>query len=102
MPTDNGTVLGLVTMILPPLIAVLFFVIARGLWRLQNWPRLSMIGLLTLLLLGGIVLGHSNPEELGSRLIGFVVLLVVLAYSTYWFAVHAEMFGSPGSKKPSA
>jgi len=102
IPADNGTVLGLLTMILPPLIAVLFFVIARGLWRLQNWARLSMIGLLSLLLLGGIVLGLSNPEELGSRLIGFVVLLVALAYSTYWLAVHGDMFGPPGSKKTSA
>jgi hypothetical protein len=99
IPTGNGTVLGLVTMILLLLIAAPFFVIARGLWRLQNWARLCMIGLLSLLLLGGIVFGLSNLEELGTRILRVGGLLVTVAYGIYWFAAHGNEFSPPGRKK---
>lgn len=106
IPTDNGAIIGPVVMVLSLLGGALFFLIARGLWRLQNWARLSMIALCSLLLLGGLIFGFSDPNDVASRLGRFVIFMIALAYGIYWFAAHGSEFGpaaqqAEGGKPPA-
>lgn len=84
IPADNGPIIGPVVMPLSLLVAALFFVIARGLWRLQSWARLSVIGLLSLLLLGSAVFAFSafssNFDAFAPRCGQFAFLLIALGY----------------------
>lgn len=74
------------TMLIMIVVAVLYFLLARGLWRLRNWARIIVIILQSLSVLVGIIGLFS----------GNVVSLVGLAvggYILYWFASHGEYFG---------
>lgn len=96
IPADNGPIIGPVVMLLSLLSATGLFFIIRGLWRLQNWARLSMIWLLSLLLLSSAVFAFSaftsNFDDFAPRCGQFVFLLIALGYGIFWFNEHADEF----------
>jgi len=72
-------------MVFAVVVAVLEFLLARGVWRLKNWARIIVIVLQSLGILAGIV-GLFSGNVL--NLVG----LAIGGYILYWFASHGEYF----------
>jgi len=103
MADRYGSVLvGFVTIVIASVIAVLYFLLARGLWLLRNWARIIVIVLQSLGILVSLLsmcgtlaassgsYGYqSNP---GAAICGAVVGLAIGGYIIYWFASHGEYF----------
>ncbi len=76
------------------IVAALYFLLARGLWRLKNWARIIIIVIQGLgvvvdfLLLCVSVGGSGNAQNLISSLVGLVTGGIIL----YWFSAHGEYF----------
>ena len=66
-------------------IALIYTVVAAGLWRLKNWARIAVIVLLGLnvLLLGLMVLNGILPALVGVAVSGACL---------YWFAANKKHF----------
>ncbi len=79
---DDGSMVG---MAVACCIAVLYAVVAVGLWRLKNWARIAVIVLLGLnvLLSGLLVLNGILPALLGVAVSGACL---------YWFAANKKVF----------
>lgn len=82
---DEGALVGLVT---AAILGVVYFLVARGLWRLKNWARIAFIVLNGLSMLLAIAMAVSLPDLAP----GVVVGLVIGGYVIYWFASHGEYF----------
>jgi tetratricopeptide (TPR) repeat protein len=80
--------------------------VARGLWKMNNWARitvliLQVLGLLGTLLLGGFSILTLRPDltsfelnTISASLLGaFVAGLAIQAYIVFWFAANGKRFG---------
>ncbi|MBN1955977.1 MAG: hypothetical protein JW900_13135 [Anaerolineae bacterium] len=102
MMSEEGGVLGLVVIVVALGIAVLYFLLARGLWRLKNWARVVIIVLQSLGIVSGLLqiigLLSVSSSPYGSQvdptgaICGGLVGLGLGAYIIYWFASHGEYF----------
>jgi hypothetical protein len=77
-------------------IAILDFLLARGLWRLKNWARIAIIVLQSLgvlfALLGLCATFDSSGSDAVPAICGTVIGLGISGYIIYWFASHGEYF----------
>lgn len=87
---------GLVLMAVSSVLAILYFLLARGLWNMRNWARIIIIifqilGVLISLLQISlkIVIGGSISAI---ELTAFIFGLAMAGYVIYWFASHGEYF----------
>jgi uncharacterized membrane protein (DUF2068 family) len=87
-PGDSGMLVGAAVAVA---YAILYLVIAVGLWRMQNWARIAAIvlqGIGMLVLVGLITSGMPLPAIVG---------LLVGAYSIYWFVTNGRLFKAPSA-----
>ena len=79
-------------------LAVLCFLLVRGLWRLRNWARIIVIVLQSLMLLSGLRLvygtlrSYSYISDPIPYVTGQFVAAAVVGYVLYWFASRREYF----------
>jgi hypothetical protein len=101
--SSGSGVAGLLILVIGPVIAVLYFLVGRGLWLLQNWARIIVMVLQSLGILSNLVsaravfiLGfsgsYSSQADLVAGIIRAVVGLAVGGYILYWFGSHGEYF----------
>jgi hypothetical protein len=77
--------------------AGVIFVVARGLWKMEEWARISIIVLQSLAILGSacaIVTSWANLSAavIPTSMLQAVAGLVISAYIIYWFATHGDLF----------
>lgn len=84
-----------IILILYLVIAVLYFLLARGLWQMKNWARVVVIVLHSLAILASVCSISALPgseTSQGSTLVGTVAGLIISGIIIYWFATHRQQF----------
>jgi len=106
LTSDSGLGLGVGELLILAIglgVACLYILLARGLWRLKNWARVTVIvlqslGVAVALLqvcgaIGGVSGGvYGSETGVGPILLGAVVGLAISGYIIYWFATHRQYF----------
>jgi len=92
---------GLTSSIISIIIAILYFLLAMGLWSLKNWARIIAIGLNILNFLSSLlptVLVVSALDLYGHRILlssyicGVIIYALVEVYTIFWFITNREYF----------
>lgn len=83
-------------------LALILFLVSRGLWRLENWARLFVIALNILATLGLLFSMYQALTAPASRyggqvittwaLCASVVPLLLIFWINFWFATHGKHF----------